>query len=37
VLDTSVGGAGNTITAIQLSGRQLTWNNNAVPHQATLN
>jgi hypothetical protein len=36
VLDTSLGGTGNTITNIQLSGSQLTWTNNGAAHHATL-
>jgi hypothetical protein len=36
VLDTSLGGTGNTITNIQLSNDQLTWTTNGVSHQATL-
>jgi hypothetical protein len=36
VLDTSLPGAGGAITNIQLSGTQLTWNNNGAQHQATL-
>ena len=37
VLDTAVGGTGNTITNIQLSGSQLTWTDDGRAHQATLN